>query len=108
MQELLEREFDRFLDDLKKRLEAARSLEDIVRIFVTKNFDEVDRGSAIQILRGQPDIRETIRKKEKKEERRFAQYLVATGKILSKILFVLLLVDSSRYGLLSRTAKWLS
>jgi hypothetical protein len=66
MQELLEREFDRFLDDLKKRLEAARSLEDIVRIFVTKNFDEVDRGSAIQILRGQPDIRETIRKKEKK------------------------------------------
>jgi len=77
MQELLELEFDRFLDDLKKRLEAAYSLEDIVRIFVTKNFDEVDRGSAIQILRGQPDIRKTIRNKEEEEERRFAQYLVA-------------------------------
>ena len=76
-QELLEREFHRFRDDLQKRLEAARSIEDIVRIFVTKNFDEVDRGSAIQILRGQPDIRKTIRNKEKHEERRFAQFLVA-------------------------------
>lgn len=75
-QELLELEFDQYRHDLQEQLDDAQSFEDIVRIFVTKNFDEVDRGSVTQILRSQPDIREAIRRREKREERGFAQFLV--------------------------------
>jgi AcrR family transcriptional regulator len=76
LEELLELEFDRYRDDVQERLNAARSFEDIVRIFVTKNFDEAARGNVTQILRSQPDIQKSINKKMKKEERRFARFLV--------------------------------
>jgi AcrR family transcriptional regulator len=76
LEELLELEFDRYRDDLQDRLNSARSFEDIVRVFVIKNFDEADRGNVIQILQSQPDIQKSIHKKTKKRERTLAQFLV--------------------------------
>jgi len=77
LEELLELEFDRYRDDLLERLNSARSFEDIVRVFVAKNFDEADRGSVVQILQSQPDIQKSIDKKVKQRERRLAKFLVS-------------------------------
>ena len=76
MQELLVREFNRFLRDLKGRLAEARNFEEVVKIVVTVNFDEADRGSVRQILRSQPDIREIVREEEKKASRKIGRFLV--------------------------------
>ena len=61
----------------RQRHERAHSVRDVVRIFVTKNFEEVDRGSVAQVLQRQPDLHVGIREKQKREEGWAARFLVA-------------------------------
>lgn len=57
LQALLVRETERFAEKLKEQLKASGTYEDIVRMFVTINFDSVRAGSLLSVLISQPDIR---------------------------------------------------
>lgn len=56
LQELFGREDDRYQADVRARLSAARDFEDIVRVFVTANFDQLSSATAIGQLRVVPEI----------------------------------------------------
>jgi len=60
LQELLEREFYRFYSEIKERLADAADFDEVVRIVVTANFDEVANGNILFILRSQRDIERRI------------------------------------------------
>jgi len=56
LQELLQREWLRFYSEIRAKLEASDAIEEVVRISVTANFDEVAAGNILSVLRSQPDI----------------------------------------------------
>lgn len=57
LQALLIRESDQFAARLRDRLEQSTDYEEIVRIFVTMNFEDARTGSLLGVLYSQPDIR---------------------------------------------------
>lgn len=57
LQALLIRESDRFAAKLRDRLEQSTDYEEIVRLFVTMNFDGARTGSLLKVLFSQPDVR---------------------------------------------------
>ena len=57
LQALLVRESEQFAAKLKDLLERSTEYEEIVRLFVTLNFDGARRGSLLKVLFSQPDIR---------------------------------------------------
>lgn len=56
LQELLQREWLRFYSDIRAKVEVSDEIEEVVRISVTANFDEVAAGNILSVLRSQPDI----------------------------------------------------
>ncbi len=57
LQALLSRESEQFSAVLKARLEQATAYEEIVRMFVTMNFEGARTGSLLSVLFSQPDVR---------------------------------------------------
>lgn len=57
LQSLLVRESERITSALRDRLEQTADYEEVVRMFVTMNFDDARRGSLLGMLYSQPDIR---------------------------------------------------
>lgn len=57
LQALLGRESEQFSAVLKARLEQATDYAEIVRMFVTMNFEGARTGSLLSVLFGQPDVR---------------------------------------------------
>jgi len=57
LQALLRRESEEFSAKLRAQLALSPNYEDIVRIFVTTNFDGARTGSLLKVLFSQPDVR---------------------------------------------------
>jgi len=57
LQALLRRESKEFSAELQAQLGGSPSYEDIVRIFVTSNFDGARTGTLLKVLFSQPDVR---------------------------------------------------
>ncbi len=73
LQALLTRTLDEFGDLVVRQLAEQDSYADIVRVFVTTNFDQFEKGSIINVLLSQPDIRRAVSDVEGK---RAGTYLV--------------------------------
>jgi len=56
LQDLFRREDDRYQAEMRERLADANSFEDVVRVFVTANFDQLSSATAIGQLRVLPEI----------------------------------------------------
>jgi AcrR family transcriptional regulator len=56
LQDLFRREDGRYQADVRRRLAAARDFEDVVRVFVTANFDQLSNATAIGQLRLVPEM----------------------------------------------------
>ena len=56
LQDLFRREDDTYHADMHSRLAEASTFEDVVRIFVTANFDQLSSATAIGQLRGVPEV----------------------------------------------------
>lgn len=56
LQELFRREDDRYEDEIRGALDEAQNFEDVVRVFVTANFDQLSSATAIGQLRSLPEI----------------------------------------------------
>lgn len=57
LQALLVRESEQFNAMLKERLKQAANYEEVVRMFVTLNFEDARTGSLLSVLFSQPDVR---------------------------------------------------
>ncbi|MEM1145699.1 MAG: TetR/AcrR family transcriptional regulator [Pseudomonadota bacterium] len=73
LQAVLEQALLEFGASVEQQLSDVEDYEDIVRVFVTTNFDQFSRGSIINLLLSQPDVRERVRDVEGK---RAGHYLV--------------------------------
>ena len=73
LQALLARTLDEFGDLVVRQLARQESYADIVRVFVTTNFDQFEKGSIINVLLSQPDVRSAVSDVEGK---RAGTYLV--------------------------------
>ena len=60
LQQLLERDFSRSINSLNKSLDGAESLAEILRIYVTRNYDQCDEESVIDILLAETEIASAI------------------------------------------------
>lgn len=76
LQELLQREFHRFYGNIRDQLDLAQDYVEVVQIVVSVNFEEFSNGNILNILRNQPDVRQSLARVETKESRRLARFLV--------------------------------
>lgn len=76
LQELLVREMTYFYSPIEEQLNNADSFDEVAKIVVRANFDEVAKGNILYILRSQADIREVLSVAEKEGSNRIGQLLV--------------------------------
>ena len=78
LQELLTRDFTRSINSLNESLDGAESLAEILRIYVTKNYDQCDEESVVDILRAESDIASAIEEQRAQNARHRQGLLITT------------------------------
>ena len=79
LQELLVREYRLFVEEITEALRDAEGFGDIVRIYVTSNFDHHAPGNILPLLQSQPEIASAIRADQQRIGRRNARFLVQSA-----------------------------
>ncbi|TNF81730.1 MAG: TetR/AcrR family transcriptional regulator [Gammaproteobacteria bacterium] len=78
LQKLLERDFTRSIESLNESLDGAESLEEILRIYITRNYDQCDEESVIEILLAETEIASAIESYRSQNARSREQLLIKT------------------------------
>ena len=76
LQELLQREFERYSSEFMVGIGEAVTYEEIVTFVVTLNFEDARKGDILNILRSQPDIKTAIEKEQTASVKKVGVYLV--------------------------------
>ena len=78
LQQLLERDFTRSINSLNDSLDGADSLTEILRIYVTRNYDQCDEESVIDILLAETEIAGAIEEQRAKNAEHRGRLLIHT------------------------------
>jgi len=73
---LLEREYRESSNALFYEVVNATSFEDVIRVFITSNFEHHAPGNILPVLLSQPDIADSISEMRSEQRKRTATYLV--------------------------------
>lgn len=73
---LLEREYRESSNALFYEVVNAMSFEDVIRVFITSNFEHHAPGNILPVLLSQPDIADSISEMRSEQRKRTATYLV--------------------------------
>ena len=73
---LLEREYRESSNTLFYEVLNATSFEDVIRVFITSNFEHHAPGNILPVLLSQPDIADSISEMRSEQRKRTATYLV--------------------------------
>ncbi len=73
---LLQREFQAHVRGLNDAVDAATSFEEVVRIFISSNYDQYRPGNILPILQSQPEIAASIKASQADQGTQVARYLV--------------------------------
>jgi len=76
LQELLVREYSRFISELDECLNETKNYQEIIRLFVTLNFDQYSNGNVLQILKSEPEIYAVLHEEDRKNSLRISRFLV--------------------------------
>ena len=76
LQTLLEREHKAIAEKLISAVNKTTNFEQVIRIFITINFDHHAAGNILPVLQSQPEIASSIKQLRKKNGKLTAQYLV--------------------------------
>lgn len=79
LQELLEREYERFSSNLLTQMMSIEEFDNVVRRNVELNFDEAVAGDIIYILRAQPDVQVVIQQSADKNLRKLGAFLIESA-----------------------------
>jgi len=78
LQKLWSREYERYTDSISEQLYGADDFEEIVKLFVNLNFNELSLGGITHILGAQPELREVTKERQKENLRKTGRFLVNT------------------------------
>ncbi|MEM8766809.1 MAG: TetR/AcrR family transcriptional regulator [Pseudomonadota bacterium] len=76
---LLAREYERFVQATVEAVRSAKNFEDIVRLYVTSNFDHHAPGNILPLLLSQPELASAIRTEQQRRGRQNAKFLVSAA-----------------------------
>lgn len=76
LQQLLVRDYEKYLAAVARAMKSAASLEDVVRFYVSLNFEHHDASNIIGLLSGQPEISIAIEQQQAIHRKQRARYLV--------------------------------
>ena len=76
LQNLLKKESQAYTSKLNAEVSAAESFEEVLRIFITRNFDHHAPGNILPILQSQPEIAISHEARREKQSKQVARYLV--------------------------------
>lgn len=76
LQELLKQEYTAFSARVRSEVEAATSFEEIVRAFISSNFDHFAPGNILPLLQSQPEVAVVIAEQQKRSSNQTARFLV--------------------------------
>ena len=76
LQELLEREYQLYADQLNAQVAAASTFQEVVRVFVASNFDHHAEGNILPTLLSQPEIAGVIASRREEYGKQTARFLV--------------------------------
>lgn len=74
---LLQHEYASYREKMNAEVAGADNFEDMVRVFITSNFDHYSPGNIMPILSSQPEIAAAIAKDEKQTGDQIATFLVS-------------------------------
>jgi AcrR family transcriptional regulator len=77
LRDLLKREYSAYAEKISNEIGGSKSFEEIVRVYVTANFDHHAPGNILPLLLNQPDLKSAVRDWEKKDSRETARFLVS-------------------------------
>lgn len=80
LQTLLQREYQRFVEEFVAAVKDANTFEDIVRVSVATNFDHQAPGQILPLLLSQPEIAAAIRDKRNQNRGQNARFLVRAAR----------------------------
>lgn len=78
LQQLLSREFTRLITGLNASLSGADTLDDVLRVYVSMNYDQCVEESVINLLLSEPDIAEAVEDEVHENREIREKMLVAT------------------------------
>ncbi len=76
LQQLLIREYDAYLDSVKKSLDNASTLEEVCRVFVARNYDHHDEDVVMDMLLAEPDLAAVVEEKQEEHHKQRRKLLV--------------------------------
>ena len=76
LQQLLVRDYDRYVDAVIEAVGEASSLEDIIRMYVIMNFEHHSEGNVIAVLSDQPEVIFAIKERQQEHQRFRRHFLV--------------------------------
>ena len=80
LQQLLIREYENYLDSIQSSLHDARTLEEVCKVFVARNYDHIDEDCVMDMLLEDPEVApvvETQRAEHHKQRRKLLINVVA-------------------------------
>ena len=76
LQSLLKQEYAAFSERTQSEVESATGFEEVVRAFISSNFDHFAPGSILPILQSQPEVVVVIAEQQKRSSNQSANFLV--------------------------------
>lgn len=78
LQQLLIREYENYLDSIQSSLAEAKTLEEVCRVFVARNYDHVDEDYVMDLLLEEPDIAPAVAKQREEHHKQRRKLLINT------------------------------
>ena len=76
LQQLLVRDYESYLDSIQSSLLDAKSLEDVCRVFVARNYDHHDEDVVMDLLLAEPDVAIAVEERQTAHHRQRRKLLV--------------------------------
>ena len=76
LQQLLQRDYTQSINSLKQSLDGAESIDEILRIYITRNYDQFDQEKVINLLLAESEIVNAVQGQRQENIRHNERFLV--------------------------------
>ena len=76
LQQLLVRDYERYLESIHASLDEAGTLEEVCRVFVSRNYDHHDEDVVMDILLAEPDVAVAVEKRQSEHHKQRRKLLI--------------------------------
>jgi AcrR family transcriptional regulator len=76
LQQLLQREYENYLESVQNSLKSTNTLEEVCRIFVSRNYDHHDEDNVMDLLLSEPEVATTVEKQQNAHHKQRRKLLI--------------------------------